>query len=129
MCTLCINFRDHGDSRNWTDQFSLLGIVSDVVHFLNQNAISRFVGVGHSLGAMAFSRLATLYPGTVEKLVMIDIQPTKRYPDPQHPLWVMLRLCEKVLDTIKAEKIIDVDAAKRRAAELFEQAQIQVTSS
>ena len=98
------------------------------MHFLNQNALSSFVGVGHSLGGMAFSRLATLYPGkTVEKLVMIDIQPSKRYPDPQHPLWVMLRLCRQVLDTLHEEKIVDVEQARRRAAELFEQAQIQVT--
>lgn len=96
------------------------------MHFLNQNAISSFVGVGHSLGAMAFGRLATLYPRrTLEKLVMIDIDPFKRYPDPQHPLWVMLRICKLVLDTVKEENISDIDEARKRAAELFD-AQAQV---
>lgn len=95
------------------------------MHFLNQNGYSRFVGIGHSLGGMSYGRLATLYPGVLEKLVMIDIEPFKRYPDPQHPLWVMLRMCKHVLDTLKEEKIEEVEAAQKRAAELFD-AQVQV---
>ena len=92
-------------------------MVSDMVNFMNKNTISKAIVIGHSLGGIVFSRLATLYPDLVEKLVLLDIHPSKRVPE-SSPVFLTVELLKQIIETLKDE---DVETAKTRAIELMKE--------
>ena len=88
-----------------------------MVNFMNKNTISKAIVIGHSLGGIVFSRLATLYPDLVEKLVLLDIHPSKRVPE-SNPVFLTVELFKQIIETLKDE---DVETAKTRAIELMKE--------
>ena len=55
----CFDCRCHGMSP--TNDFSYVASIADVINFMNVNTIEKAMLIGHSLGGMVVSRLATLF--------------------------------------------------------------------
>jgi pimeloyl-ACP methyl ester carboxylesterase len=72
---LSVDLRGHGDSQ-WdpTAHYSLDKFVSDLTLLLNQLRIDSFCIAGHSLGASIALRIATLRPGSVRKVVLVELR-------------------------------------------------------
>ena len=76
-----VDLRNHGgsphaESMRWTE---LLG---DLRGYAKDHGLERFILMGHSLGGKVAMRYACEFPGSVEKLVIVDIA-AKAYP-PYH---------------------------------------------
>jgi len=111
------NFRDHPGSP-FTDCFTYEAMISDAVHFFKKNHIEKAICIGHSLGGLMFSRLATLFPHLVEKLVLLDIHPYHQLLEEGDPVEGLALLFYKIRETVREEKL-DLDAAKVRASEML----------
>ena len=109
--------RDHGDSP-WTNEFSFLAMVSDIVSFLNQNNIPKVVPVGHYFAGVTFSKMATLFPELVSSLVLVDLVPHKSLPEPNR-VTVLLSALNEATATLHKENIVDLEKAKKRANEVL----------
>ena len=73
-CTL-VDLPDHGRS-GWTQEFSWDGYADAVADTLREvDPAARWMVVGHSLGGKTAMLLALRHPGTVERLVVVDIAP------------------------------------------------------
>ena len=93
-------------------------MLSDILHFLEKHTISKASFCGHSLSGMLFSRLATHWADRVESVIMIDIDPIKK---PQEPNLVsaMIPLLNVILETIRSERITDLEQARKRGDEIM----------
>lgn len=94
----------------------LAAMISDTLKFLEKHAISKATFCGHSLSGMLFSRFATLWGDRVKSLIMIDIDPIKA---PQQPLTPIILQLNEVLDSIRREKIEDLEQAGKHGVELL----------
>lgn len=68
----CLDLRNHGasphaDSMRWGD------LVHDVLRYVDEQGLRRFVLVGHSLGGKVAMRFAVEHPQRVAGLVVVDI--------------------------------------------------------
>lgn len=70
--------RNHGQSPH-SDDFSYLHMADDLREFITDHAIEQPIIIGHSMGGKTVMQYAMLYPGTFQKLVVVDIAP-KFYP-------------------------------------------------
>lgn len=70
--------RNHGQSPRG-DEHDYLNMASDLHEFLVDHQLTDPILVGHSMGGKAVMQYAMLYPGTYQKLVVVDIAP-KFYP-------------------------------------------------
>lgn len=96
---IALDQRNHGGSP-WLDEMSYPALAADV-----RDAIAPFgrsAVLGHSMGGKAAMTLALLYPGLVERLVVVDIAPVA-YAGRHHG------------DYIRAMQGVDLSAVRRRA--------------
>lgn len=76
-----VDLRNHGDSPH-VEGMGFEDMAQDVVHFMDEHALSKTSLLGHSLGGKVAMRMAVDYPAKVERLIVVDIVP-KEYP-PHH---------------------------------------------
>lgn len=73
-----VDQRNHGQSPRADDQ-DYQNMAADLREFLTDYGIDKPILVGHSMGGKTVMQYAMSYPGTFEKLVVVDIAP-KFYP-------------------------------------------------
>lgn len=73
-----VDQRNHGRSPH-DDEFDYQVMASDLKEFLDDHGLENSILVGHSMGGKTVMQYAVNYPGTFDKLVVVDIAP-KAYP-------------------------------------------------
>ncbi|WP_020595448.1 alpha/beta fold hydrolase [Spirosoma panaciterrae] len=73
-----VDQRNHGQSPRGHEH-DYQSMASDLHEFLTEHQLTDPILVGHSMGGKAVMQYAMLYPGTYQKLVVVDIAP-KFYP-------------------------------------------------
>ncbi|HEV7348140.1 alpha/beta fold hydrolase [Telluribacter sp.] len=73
-----IDQRNHGRSGHHED-FSYEHMAADLKAFLEEHQLSNPILLGHSMGGKTVMQYAVTYPGTFDKLVVVDMAP-KAYP-------------------------------------------------
>lgn len=76
-----VDQRNHGRSPH-SDEFTYEAMAADLAEFVADHALENPILVGHSMGGKTVMQYAEQYPGTYDKLVIVDIGP-KAYP-PHH---------------------------------------------
>ncbi|MPR32556.1 alpha/beta fold hydrolase [Salmonirosea aquatica] len=76
-----VDQRNHGRSPH-ADEFTYEAMAADLAEFIQDHALDNPILIGHSMGGKTVMQYAEQYPGTFDKLVIIDIGP-KAYP-PHH---------------------------------------------
>ncbi len=76
-----VDQRNHGRSPH-SDEFTYEAMAADLAEFIEDHALENPILVGHSMGGKTVMQYAETYPGTYDKLVVVDIGP-KLYP-PHH---------------------------------------------
>ncbi len=76
-----VDQRNHGRSPH-SDEFTYESMAADLAEFIEDHALEIPILVGHSMGGKTVMQYAETYPGTYDKLVIVDIGP-KSYP-PHH---------------------------------------------
>jgi esterase len=76
-----VDQRNHGRSPH-SDEFTYEAMAADLAEFIEDHALAKPILVGHSMGGKTVMQYAQAYPGTYDKLVIVDIGP-KSYP-PHH---------------------------------------------
>jgi pimeloyl-ACP methyl ester carboxylesterase len=71
---LALDQRGHGES-DWADDYSPDRRAEDVDAFVRELGLEQIALVGLSMGGRAAFNYTALYPGTVERLVIVDIGP------------------------------------------------------
>lgn len=97
--------RNHGHSPH-SDIFSYEAMAEDVLELMDSNSLETAVIAGHSMGGKTAMKFAQLYPGRIEKLVVVDIAP-KQYSDHHNNIFEALHRVD--LGRLKSRK--DVEAA------------------
>ena len=98
-----LDLRNHGDSPH-ADTMSYPLMADDVRAFLDAHAIERAVLIGHSMGGKTAMRLALTDPARVERLVVVDIAPSRSEHDHLPVLGAMA-----ALDMGRVERRADAD--------------------
>ena len=75
------DLRNHGQSPH-SEEFSYTLLADDMEAFIRRKGISQPVVIGHSMGGKTAMTVATRYPDSVHRLIVVDIAP-KAYPE-QH---------------------------------------------
>lgn len=70
--------RNHGHSP-WSDDFDYQVMAADLMEFIEDNALSKPVIIGHSMGGKVVMQFDLNYPGIAHKIMVVDIAP-KFYP-------------------------------------------------
>lgn len=73
-----IDQRNHGRSPH-SDEFSYEAMAADLHEFIQDQGLEDVYLLGHSMGGKTVMEYATHYPGSVRKMVVVDIAP-KSYP-------------------------------------------------
>ena len=76
-----VDQRNHGRSPH-SDEFTYEAMAADLAEFIEDHGLEKPILVGHSMGGKTVMQYAETYPGTYDKLVIVDIGP-KAYP-PHH---------------------------------------------
>lgn len=76
--------RGHGGSTNPTGTFTFRQCAGDMAELLGHLRVESARAVGVSLGAKTLLHMATLYPGLVERMVLVSAAP--RFPEPTRAL-------------------------------------------
>lgn len=77
-----IDLRNHGKSPH-SDEFDYMVMAKDIHDFmLDQNIFYANI-IGHSMGGKTAMQFASIFPGFVKKLIVVDIFP-KKYPEEFH---------------------------------------------
>ena len=97
---ILIDQRNHGHS-DWSDEMSYDLMANDVHELFTELKLEKVILMGHSMGGKAAMRFAQLYPGTLEKLIIVDMG-TKKYPMHHN-------------DILKGLKAIDLDVIHTRS--------------
>lgn len=74
-----LDLRNHGQSPH-SPTFNYHAMADDLHEFVRENKLDNPVIIGHSMGGKVAMNFALQYPNMIERLVVIDISPTK-YPD------------------------------------------------
>ncbi len=74
LSAFIIDQRNHGRSPHSPD-FSYELLSGDLLHFLDQQNISKAHLLGHSMGGKAVMQFALQHPQRVEKLIVVDVAP------------------------------------------------------
>jgi len=75
-----IDLRNHGRSPHSTD-FNYDVMCDDVLEYMQDNAITNPIILGHSLGGKVAMNFAFTYPDKIEKLIVADIAPREYNSD------------------------------------------------
>ena len=73
-----VDQRNHGQSPRGNDQ-DYQSMAADLRKFLSEHQLERPILVGHSMGGKTVMQYVMTYPGTFDKVVVVDIAP-KFYP-------------------------------------------------
>ena len=76
-----LDMRNHGKSFH-SDEFNYEIMVEDVKAYVDFHNLQNITLLGHSMGGKIAMLFATIYPGLVEKLIIVDIAP--KYYAPHH---------------------------------------------
>ena len=76
---LAFDLRNHGASP-WAEGMSYAEMADDLRVSLHERGIERTALLGHSMGGKVAMLAALLYPGEVERLVVVDIAPVPNPP-------------------------------------------------
>ena len=98
--------RNHGRSPH-SDEFTYEAMAADLSGFLQDHSLENPVLVGHSMGGKTVMQYAQKYPGTYDKLVVVDIGP-RAYP-PHH---------DDLLAGLNALPLAEIES-RQQADELF----------
>lgn len=79
--------RGHGDSDKPAGGYNISVFAEDMIAFMDKLAIDQAIVVGHSLGSLVASQLASVYPERVSKLVLIGSAPTLNGNEVINWLW------------------------------------------
>jgi len=77
-----LDMRNHGRSFH-SDEFNYEVMVQDVLTYITENKIDKFILLGHSMGGKVAMNFACDYPEKVEKLIIADISPREYAPHHQ----------------------------------------------
>lgn len=97
--------RNHGQSPRANEQ-DYQGMAADLHEFVQDQQLNNPILVGHSMGGKAVMQYAMQYPGTYQKLVVVDIAP-KFYP--VHHAELIRGL--KSIDLVNLKSRTEADAA------------------
>jgi pimeloyl-ACP methyl ester carboxylesterase len=97
---LTFDLRNHGASP-WADEMSYDGMVEDLRASLRARGIADAALLGHSMGGKVAMLMALLYPGEVDRLVVVDIAPAANPPN--------------LLAYVRALRAVDLRGVTRRA--------------
>ena len=78
-CVINIDLRNHGHSFH-NSEMTYTAMAGDVLKLLDELTISRAIVIGHSMGGKVAMQMALTNSNRVEKLVVLDIAPTKYSP-------------------------------------------------
>lgn len=101
-----VDQRNHGRSPH-SDEFTYEAMAADLAEFIKDHGLKNPVLVGHSMGGKTVMQYAETYPGTYDKLVIVDIGP-KAYP-PHH---------DELIAGLNALPLADLKS-RQQADELF----------
>jgi pimeloyl-ACP methyl ester carboxylesterase len=73
-----VDQRNHGQSPH-TDDFNYKLLTEDLADFIQEHHIEKPHIIGHSMGGKTAMNFAVKYPGSLDKLIIVDIAP-KQYP-------------------------------------------------
>lgn len=92
-------------------------MISDTLNFIEKHLKnSKVCLMGHSMSGMLFASFATILGQHVESVVLLDV-PIKK-PEKKSTSSTLLPLLDEVRQTIRSEKITDLEQAKKRANEI-----------
>lgn len=77
-----LDMRNHGRSFH-SDEFNYQVMVQDVLEYVSENNLDKFILLGHSMGGKVAMNFACDYPEMVEKLIIADIAPREYKPHHQ----------------------------------------------
>jgi len=98
-----LDLRNHGDSPH-TDTMTYEEMAGDVRAFLDDHGIERAVLIGHSMGGKTAMHLALTTPERIDRLVVVDIAPTRSRHDHLPVLNVMASI-----DVTRIERRADAE--------------------
>lgn len=104
-----LDMRNHGRSP-WSEEFNYPSMAEDVIAFANNNGISQFFLLGHSMGGKVAMQVAAMKPNCLLALIVIDIAP-KAYEVNSHH--ILLNAMNN-LDPEKFKSRKDLDAALQK---------------
>jgi esterase len=102
--TWTIDQRNHGKSPH-SDEIDYNILAEDLHDFCNQHQIEQPAVLGHSMGGKAAMQYALNYPGSISKLIVVDMAP-KNYPEDGHDA-IIEALRSLDLTQIKSRKDAD----------------------
>ena len=74
-----LDLRNHGASP-WAETMSYPEMAEDVLAFIRAHGIGEVALLGHSMGGKAAMLAALAEPGTIQRLVVVDVAPVAREP-------------------------------------------------
>ena len=101
-----VDQRNHGRSPH-SEEFTYEAMAADLAEFMADHGIQNPILIGHSMGGKTVMQYAEQYPGTYDKLVVVDIGP-KSYP-PHH---------QELIDGLNALALNDIED-RQQADQLF----------
>jgi esterase len=102
---LAVDLRNHGRSPH-SDIFDYDVMVADLREFVEQQALTRIMLLGHSIGGKVAMQFAIDYSEQVDRLVIVDIGPKPYEPSERYILEAL-----RSLDLTRCKSFADVDAA------------------
>ena len=102
---LAVDLRNHGRSPH-SDIFDYDVMVADLREFVEQQALTRIMPLGHSIGGKVAMQFAIDYSEQVDSLVIVDIGPKPYEPSQRYILEAL-----RSLDLTRCKSFADVDAA------------------
>ena len=100
-----VDLRNHGRSPH-SDIFDYDVMVADLREFVEQQALTRIMLLGHSIGGKVAMQFAIDYSEQVDSLVIVDIGPKPYEPSQRYILEAL-----RSLDLTRCKSFADVDAA------------------
>ena len=100
-----VDLRNHGRSPH-SDIFDYDVMVADLREFVEQQALTRIMPLGHSIGGKVAMQFAIDYSEQVDRLVIVDIGPKPYEPSQRYILEAL-----RSLDLTRCKSFADVDAA------------------
>jgi pimeloyl-ACP methyl ester carboxylesterase len=86
---ISVDLRNHGRSAH-SDVVSYHSMAMDVYELFNQLGLTEVVLIGHSVGGKVAMKFDQLYPGFVQRMIVVDIAP-KAYQDKHSDIFAALR--------------------------------------
>ena len=100
-----VDQRNHGRSPH-SDEFTYEAMAADLAEFIADHSLENPVLIGHSMGGKTVMQYAETYPGTFDKLVIVDIGPKAYLPHHQQLIEGLNALpLSEIQDRHQADKV------------------------